>query len=67
MNNPVQKTPQQIQQEELNRLAAMRSRTPPRNVEVNRQPTAPIKDNGGRSAVFQSGYIENSVSRRLFG
>ena len=69
MSNPTQTSVSQItaqQQAELIRLAAMRSvQTPVHQIPENRQPTAPIRDDGGRIAVFSTGYVENPVSRVL--
>lgn len=68
MSNPVQTSVSEItaQQAELIRLASMRSvQTPVRQIPENRQPTAPIRDNGGRIAIFSSGYVENPVARVL--
>lgn len=62
MSNPQQ---QETQVQALIRLANMREpRTPQRNVVEKKVPTAPIRDNGGRVAVFTH-YVENPVSKQL--
>ena len=63
MSNPQQ---QETVEQMLARLAAMREpRTPQRNVVEKKVPTAPLRDNGGKVAVFSNGYVENSVSKQL--
>jgi hypothetical protein len=62
MSNPQQ---QETQAQMLVRLANMREpQTPRRNLVEKKEPTAPIKDNGGKVAVFTH-YVENPVSKQL--